>query len=470
MCGIIGISGLDNAAVSVAVGLHTLQHRGQEAAGIISFDGESFHEHRESGLAGRIYTPPVLDALPGSAAIGHVRYSTSGVKQHDAVLQARDAQPMASYFSFGALAIAHNGNITNEKKLRQELMTAGHLFQSEVDTEVALKLIGSSLGTMLLNRIQAALPLIEGAYSLVMLTQKNLVGVRDPLGIRPLVLGKLNGAFIFASETCALSALQADFIREVEPGEIVIVEDGNISSHRFAEPKPRKPCIFEYVYFSRPDSVSEEKNVYTVRKALGRELAKEAPVDVDMIVPIPDSGNPAALGFSEQSGIPFELAIVRNHYVGRVFIQPTQQERGKNVALKLSPNELLLKGKSVVLVDDSLVRGTTAKRVITRLKEIGVREVHLRITSPPWRHGCYYGIDEADPQRRVAKPRTTQAEIEAYVREITGATSVAYLSLNGMYRAVYGEARNPACPQACDACFTGDFPTALTDTFAGRVH
>jgi len=470
MCAIIGISGLDEAAVSVAVGLHALQHRGQEAAGIISFDGERLHEHRQTGLSGGIFTPAVLESLPGRAAIGHDRYSTSGVKQHDAVLQARDAQPMASFFAFGSLAIAHNGNLTNEKELRHGLMRAGHLFQSEVDTEVALKLIGSALGETLLDRMQTALLLLEGAYSLIMLTNRKLIGVRDPLGIRPLVLGRLNGAFVLSSETCALSALNATFVREVEPGEIVIVEDGDITSHRFTEVKPRRPCIFEYVYFSRPDSVSEEKDIYAVRKALGCELAKEAPADVDMIVPIPDSGNPAALGFSQQSGIPFELAIVRNHYVGRVFIQPTQQERGKNVALKLSPNERLLKGKSIVLVDDSLVRGTTAKRVITRLKEIGVREVHLRITSPPWRHGCYYGIDEADPQRRVAKPRTTQAEVEAYVREITGATSVAYLSLDGMYRAVYGTARNSACPQACDACFTGDFPTALTDTFAGRIH
>jgi len=470
MCGIIGIIGLEDAAVSAAVGLHALQHRGQEAAGIISFDGERFHEHRQMGLSGGIFTPAVLESLPGSAAIGHDRYSTSGVKQHDAVLQARDAQPMASFFAFGPLAIAHNGNLTNEKELRHELMRAGHLFQSEVDTEVALKLIGSALGETLLERMQTALLLLEGAYSLIMLTNGKLIGVRDPLGIRPLVLGRLNGAFILSSETCALSALNATFVREVEPGEIVIITEGQITSHRFAEKKPPRSCIFEYIYFSRPDSTSGNRNVYTVRKELGRELAKEAPADADMVCAIPDSGNPAALGFAEQSGIPFELAIVRNHYVGRVFIQPTQVERGKNVALKLSPNEYLLKGKRIVLVDDSLVRGTTAKRVIMRLKECGVKEVHLRLTSPPWRHGCYYGIDEADPERRVAKPRESQMEVEAYVKEITGATSVAYLSLDGMYRAIYGEARNNTRPQACDACFTRDFPTALTDAFGGRVH
>ena len=474
MCGVVGVSGIPEAAYLTAVGLHAVQHRGQEAAGIVSFDGEDFHEHREGGLAGRIFTKGVLQNLPGHAAIGHVRYSTSGVKQQDSILQARDAQPLVEIFPFGGLAIAHNGNLTNSDHLRHALMGAGHSFQSKVDTEVALKLIGSAVGAKLVDRLKMGLPMLEGAYAFLLLTKKKLIGVCDPYGIRPLVIGKMkSGAYVMASETCVLDALHAEYVSDVEAGTMVIVEDGKMETHRFADPRPVRKCIFEYVYFSRPDSTWGGKNVGEARERLGHELAREAFIDADIVVPIPDSGNHAALGYAEVSGIPFKLGIIRNHYVGRVFIQPTQEDRDSDVILKLSVNEAVVRGKRIVLIDDSLVRGTTAKRVIDRLKAAGATAVHLRITSPPWEHGCYYGIDEADVHRRVAKPHENSETVCSRVKEVTGADSVAYLSVNGMYRAVVGQERTSACPQACDACFTGSFPTSLTDLTGirgGHVH
>lgn len=482
MCGIIGIQGTPEAARLVAVGLHHLQHRGQEAAGIVSFHEGKPIDHREGGLAGRIFNKKVIKKLVGSSAIGHVRYSTSGVKHddEDEVKQARDAQPMWKDSSLGPVAIAHNGNLTNMQALRHELALAGHMFDTSkdadhemIDTEVALTLIGtainSTVGATLVACLRKTLPLLEGAYAFVLMTPTQMIGVCDPLGIRPLMLGRLGDTYILASETCAIDGLDAEYIRAVQPGEIVVIERDRISSHSFDERQCSRLCIFEYVYFSKPDSMLEGKSVMRIRKALGRELAREAPIDADIVVAIPDSGNYAALGFSEVSGIPFEFGIIRHHYIGRVFIQPPK-DRDRDISLKHSIVKEAVQGKRVVLVDDSLVRGTTAGRIVSRLKRAGAYEVHVRLSSPPWEHGCYYGIDEVDVHRRVAKPFEDTQSVCVHVREITGADSVAYLSIDGMYRAVHGEPRNNVCPQSCDACFTGDFPTTLTDECGGHAQ
>ncbi len=487
MCGIFGIIGAKDASYLTAVALHALQHRGQEAAGIVSFDVQhdpipfparkEFHEYRAGGLVNSIFTEDVRKSLVGHAAIGHVRYSTSGAKQEKPTLQARDAQPFVDVLPFGGLAIAHNGNLTNAKFLRHKLELKGHTFQTRkeetgevVDTEVALKLIGSAAAIGLIERLKVTLPLLEGAYAFVMLTKKKLIGICDPWAIRPLVLGRAGTAYMFASETCALTALGAQLIRSVEPGEIVVIEDGAVSSHRFAPIQKPRNCIFEQVYFSRPDSFVWGKNAHLTRMEDGRELARQAPVPADVVVDVPDSGKSAALGYARESGIPYDIGIVRNHYVGRTFIQKTQEERERDVELKHSIIEDVVRGQRVIMVDDSLVRGTTAKRLVARLFESGASEVHMRIASPPWRFGCHYGIDEADVNRRIAKPHESVEEVCRRVKEITKATSVAYLSVDGMYQAVHGETRNGACPQSCDACFTGSFPTPLTDIFGGHMH
>ena len=451
-CGIFGIWAADDAASFVALGLHALQHRGQEAAGITSFDGMHFHSHRAMGhVAGNFDRDDVMRKLAGRAAIGHVRYSTTG----ETAL--RNVQPLFADLAEGGFAVAHNGNLSNAMTLRKTLNRRGSIFQSTSDTEVIIHLVATSTYSTQLDRLTDALNQVEGAYALLVLTEQGLVACRDPLGIRPLVMGKLGHSTIFASETVALDVIGAKFVREVEPGEMILVNDDGLRSFKpFAKASPR-PCIFEHVYFSRPDSIIEGSSVYEVRKNIGAELAREAPVDADYVVPVPDSGVPAALGFSQESGIPFELGIIRSHYVGRTFIQPSQDVRNLGVKLKHNANSALIEGKRVVLVDDSIVRGTTSVKIVQMMRDAGAREVHMRIASPPTKHSCFYGVDT--PER--AKLLAAQMSVEA-MRDYINADSLAFISIDGLYRAL-GDSRDPAAPQRCDACFTGDYPTTLTD-------
>ena len=451
-CGIFGIWGAENAASFVALGLHALQHRGQEAAGITSFDGANFHSHRAMGhVAGNFDREDVMRLLSGRTAIGHVRYSTTG----ETAL--RNVQPLFGDLAQGGFAVAHNGNLSNAMKLRRTLNRRGSIFQSTSDTEVIIHLVATSGHGSTLERLTEALRQVEGAYSLLVLTEEGMVACRDPLGIRPLVMGKLNEATIFASETVALDVIGATYIRDVEPGELVVVNETGIRSFRPMAKVPARPCIFEHVYFSRPDSVAEGKSVYEVRKNIGAELAKEAPVEADYVVPVPDSGVPAAIGFSQASAIPFELGIIRSHYVGRTFIQPTDGIRHLGVKLKHNANSALIDGKTIVLIDDSIVRGTTSLKIVQMMRDAGAREVHMRIASPPTRHSCFYGVDT--PER--AKLLAAQMSVEA-MADYINADSLAFISIDGLYRAL-GTERDHGQPQRCDACFTGDYPTMLTD-------
>jgi len=451
-CGVFGIWGADNAAGFVALGLHALQHRGQEAAGITSFDGKHFHSHRAMGhVAGNFDRDDVIRRLAGRAAIGHVRYSTTG----EAAL--RNVQPLFAELSEGGFAVAHNGNLSNAMKLRRTLNRRGSIFQSTSDTEVVIHLVATSERDAVLDRLTDALKQVEGAYSLVVLTNEGLVGCRDPLGVRPLVMGKLGEATVFASETVALDVIGASYLRDVEPGELILVNDAGIRSFRPFEKLAPRPCIFEHVYFSRPDSIAEGMSVYEVRKNIGAELAREAPVEVDYVVPVPDSGVPAAIGYAQASGIPFELGIIRSHYVGRTFIQPSQDIRLQGVKLKHNANSALIDGKSIVLIDDSIVRGTTSVKLVQMMRDAGAREVHMRIASPPTRHSCFYGVDT--PER--AKLLAAQMNVEQ-MRDYINADSLAFISIGGLYRAL-GQERDMAQPQRCDACFTGAYPTTLTD-------
>ena len=452
-CGVFGIWGADTAAAVVALGLHALQHRGQEAAGITSFDGRAFHSHRAMGhVAGNFDKDGVIRALAGRAAVGHVRYSTTG----ETAL--RNVQPLFAELSTGGFAVAHNGNISNAMRLRRELNARGSIFQSTSDTEVLIHLVATSSFRGLLDRFIDALKQVEGAYSLVCLTAEGMIACRDPLGIRPLVMGRLGDAYIFASETVALDVVGATYIRSVEPGELIIISQRGVESHRpFAPMRPR-PCIFEHIYFSRPDSILDGASVYSVRKAIGAELARENPVEADYVVPVPDSGVPAAIGYAQESGIPFELGIIRSHYVGRTFIQPGDQVRHLGVKLKHNANSALIQGKKLVLVDDSIVRGTTSLKIVQMLREAGAREVHMRIASPPTRHGCFYGVDTPERAKLLAAQMSVP-EMNDYIK----ADSLAFISLDGLYRAVGEEARDDAQPQHCDACFSGDYPTRLTD-------
>ena len=451
-CGIFGIWGADHASSFVALGLHALQHRGQEAVGITSFDGGQFHSHRAMGhVAGNFDRDETMRKLAGRSAIGHVRYSTTG----ETAL--RNVQPLFAELSDGGFAVAHNGNLSNALKLRRTLNRRGSIFQSTSDTEVIIHLVATSDKATKLDQLVDALKQVEGAYSLVVLTDDGLIACRDPLGIRPLVMGKLGEATIFASETVALDVIGATFIRDVEPGELVIVNDGGIRSFRPFEQVEPRPCIFEHVYFSRPDSIAEGVSVYEVRKNIGAELSRESPVEADFVVPVPDSGVPAALGFSQASGIPFELGIIRSHYVGRTFIQPNQAVRLQGVKLKHNANSALIDGKNIVLVDDSIVRGTTSVKLVQMMRDAGAREVHMRIASPPTRHSCFYGVDT--PER--AKLLAAQMSVEQ-MRDYINADSLAFISIDGLYRAL-GDERDAAQPQRCDACFTGAYPTTLTD-------
>ena len=452
-CGIFGVSGMDGAAAAVALGLHALQHRGQEAAGITSFDGHQFHTHRAMGhVAGNFDRDEVIRALHGNVACGHVRYSTTG----ETAL--RNVQPLYAELASGGFAIAHNGNISNAMRLRRDLIRRGAIFQSTSDTEVIIHLVATSQFRTLIDRFIDALKQVEGAYSLIVMTPEGMIACRDPLGIRPLVMGKLDDTIVFASETVALDVVGADYVRDVEPGELVIVKGGEISSHKPFAPVGPRPCIFEYVYFSRPDSISNDRSVYSVRKAIGAQLAIEMPVDADLVVPVPDSGVPAAIGYAQQSGIPFELGIIRSHYVGRTFIQPGDKVRHLGVKLKHNANRELIKGKRVVLIDDSIVRGTTSLKIVQMMREAGAAEVHMRIASPPTRHSCFYGVDT--PER--AKLLAAKLDVGG-MTDFIHADSLAFISIDGLYKALGEAHRADIHPKYCDACFTGEYPTTLTD-------
>ncbi|MDE3060078.1 MAG: amidophosphoribosyltransferase [Pseudomonadota bacterium] len=452
-CGVFGIFGHSEASAHVALGLHALQHRGQEAAGIVSFDGQHFYTHRALGLVGDNFnSAEVIGKLRGHIAVGHNRYSTTG----DTLL--RNVQPLYGDFSFGGMAVAHNGNLTNAMTLRKQLIDIGCLFQSTSDTEVIIHLIALSKQSSVEDRLFDALLRIEGAYSLVVMSNDMLIGVRDPLGVRPLVMGRLGDATILASETCALDIVGAEYVRDVEPGEIVIVTSEGIRSLKPFPRAQKRFCIFEYVYFSRPDSVSEGYNVYEVRERIGMQLAREAPVAADVVVPVPDSGIPGALGYARESKIPFELGIIRNHYVGRTFIEPSDHVRHLGVKLKHNGNRAVLENKRVILVDDSIVRGTTSKKIVNMVREAGAKEVHMRIASPPTTHSCFYGVDTPTRDQLLAARHDV-----ATMASLIGVDSLAFISLDGMYRAVNGMSRNNAAPQFCDACFSGDYPIPLTD-------
>ncbi|MEP6786245.1 MAG: amidophosphoribosyltransferase [Sphingomonadales bacterium] len=454
-CGVFGVYGAESGsgAALVALGLHALQHRGQEAAGITSFDGHQFHTHRAMGhVAGNFDRDDIIRALPGNIACGHVRYATTG----ETAL--RNVQPLYADLAAGGFAVAHNGNISNAMALRRDLVRRGSIFQSTSDTEVIIHLVATSTYRTLLDKFIDALRTVEGAYSLVCMTTEGMIACRDPLGIRPLVMGELNGATIFASETVALDVCGATYIRAVEPGELVIVSASGVRSVKPFPATFARPCIFEHVYFSRPDSIVDDKSVYDVRKAIGAQLAIENPVEADLVVPVPDSGTPAAIGYAQQSGIPFELGIIRSHYVGRTFIQPGDQVRHLGVKLKHNANRALIKGKRVVLVDDSIVRGTTSLKIVQMMRDAGASEVHLRIASPPTRHSCYYGVDTPERTKLLAHKLDVGG-----MQDFIHADSLGFISIDGLYKALGESRRADIRPQYCDACFTGDYPTRLTD-------
>ena len=458
-CGVFGVYGHPDSAALVALGLHALQHRGQEATGIVAYDGEQFNAHRGTGqVSDNFSSKEVIERLRGHAAIGHVRYATTGE------VAMRNVQPLFADFEFGGLAICHNGNLTNSYRLRQRLVHRGSLFQSTSDTEVIIHLIATSLKETVVDRLIDALRQIQGAYSLAALSQDAIIGVRDPLGVRPLVLGRLGEAWILASETCALDIIGADFVRDIEPGEIVIIGPGGIKTLLPFGMQDCRFCVFEHIYFARPDSVVEGVSVYEARKRIGRELARESHVDADIVVPVPDLGVPAALGYSRESGIPFELGIIRNHYVGRTFIEPTDQIRHLGVRLKHNASRANLSGKRVILVDDSIVRGTTSIKIVEMVRRAGAREVHMRISSPPTTYPCFYGI--ATPARdELLAARYDVAKMAEYI----GVDSLAFLSIDGLYRAMGEPRRDPLAPRFCDACFTGDYPIPLVDAEDGKV-
>jgi amidophosphoribosyltransferase len=455
-CGVFGIFGHPDAAAITALGLHALQHRGQEAAGIVSFDGTRFHSERRLGLVGDAFSRrEVIDRLPGNAAVGHVRYSTTG----ETIL--RNVQPLFAELNAGGFAIGHNGNLTNGLTLRRQLVREGAMMQSTTDTEVILHLVARSTRNRFVDRFIEGLRLLEGSYAFVGLTNKKLVGARDPLGIRPLVLGKLDGCPILASETCALDIIGAQYVRDVENGEVLVFDEDGAHSHKPFPPTAPRPCIFEYIYFSRPDSIIGGRSVYDVRKTCGAELAREAPARADVVVPVPDSGVPAAIGYAQASGIPYELGIIRNHYVGRTFIEPTQQIRQLGVRLKHSANRAVVNGKRIVLIDDSIVRGTTSVKIVQMMRDAGAGEVHFRIASPPITHPDYYGIDTPEQDKLLAATHDLEG-----MRKFIGADSLAFLSVDGIYRAMGEKGRDLVRPQFTDHCFTGEYPTPLTDRTA----
>lgn len=458
-CGIFGAIGMADASSFVALGLHALQHRGQEAGGIVTHDPEhGFNSaHRFGYVRDNFTKADVMATLPGALAIGHVRYSTAGSKANTAI---RDVQPFFGEFSMGGCAIAHNGNITNAAALRRELTERGSIFQSSSDSECIIHLMARSIQRNIPERMKDALRRIEGAFSVIAMTRTKLIGVRDPLGVRPLVMGRVgDDGYVLASETCALDIIGAEFIREVEPGEMVVISRDKVESSRPFGPSTGRFCIFEHVYFSRPDSIIGGRSVYETRRQIGVELAREAPIEADLVCPVPDSGTPAAIGFAQESGIPYGMGIIRNQYMGRTFIEPTEQIRNMGVRLKLNVNRSLIAGKRVVLVDDSVVRGTTSRKIKDMILDAGAAEVHFRIASPPTAWPCFYGVDTPDREKLLAAQMSPDE-----MRDWIGVDSLAFVSLDGLYRAV-GEAggRNAKCPQYCDACFSGDYPVAPFD-------
>jgi amidophosphoribosyltransferase len=457
-CGVFGIYGHKDAAAHAALGLHALQHRGQEAAGIVSCDGRQFHSHRGLGLVGDNFgSEAVINKLRGNHAIGHTRYATTG----DTIL--RNVQPLYADFEFGGFAVGHNGNLTNALALRQQLVKRGCIFQSTTDSEVIIHLMALAEGD-LVERLITALRQMEGAYSFVAVARNRIIGVRDPLGVRPLVLGTLDGAHILCSETCALDIIGATYVREVAPGELIVLDAEGIHSFRpFPSAAPR-PCIFEYIYFARPDSIMEGISVYEARQRIGAELARESHVPADVVVPVPDSGVPAAIGYAAEAKLPFELGIIRNHYVGRTFIEPTDQIRHLGVKLKHNANRAMLEGKRVILVDDSIVRGTTSKKIVEMVRQAGATQVHMRISSPPTGHPCFYGIDTPERSELLAH----KLDVAGMARFI-GVDSLAFISVDGLYRAMGKHGRDKDGPAYCDACFTGEYPTRLTDREGGGV-
>jgi amidophosphoribosyltransferase len=452
-CGVFGVWNAPDAAAITALGLHALQHRGQEACGIAAFDGHRFHTERHMGHVGDAFAGAGLtERLPGAAAIGHTRYATAGASV------IRNVQPMFADIEAGGIAIAHNGNLTNFLALRHRLVAEGSIFQSTSDSEVILHLVARSRKGRVVDRFIDALSQIEGGYALVALTNTRLIGARDPLGIRPLVLGELEGRYVLASETCALDTIGARFVRDVEHGEVVVISDGGVESLRPFPAAVARPCLFEYVYFSRPDSVVNGRSVYEVRKRMGARLAEETGVSADVVVPVPDSGLPAALGYAQASGLPFEMGIIRSHYMGRTFIQPTQGVRELGVRMKHSPNRAVLAGKRVVLIDDSIVRGTTSVKIVRMVREAGASEVHLRSASPPIRWPDFYGIDMPDREKLLAATKTL-----VEMRELLEVDSLGFLSVEGLYWAMGAGPRNAQAPQFTDHYFTGDYPTRLLD-------
>ena len=460
-CGVFGVTGVTDAAQFVALGLHALQHRGQEAGGIVTHDAETgFNQARRMGYVRDNFTSrDVMESLPGPIGIGHVRYSTAGQKGQTAI---RDVQPFFGETSMGGVAIAHNGNLTNAHTLRTELVAQGAIFHSTSDTETIIHLTARSAKARIVDKLIDALCQVQGAYSLVALTSKKLIGVRDPNGVRPLVMGQLDGAYIFASETCALDIIGAEYIRDVKPGEMVVVDKDGVQTHFPFKAQQSRFCVFEYIYFARPDSTLEGRNVYEARKNIGAVLAEESPVDADMVIPVPDSGVPAALGFANAAKIPFELGIIRNHYVGRTFIEPSDSIRHLGVRLKHNPNRAKLKGQRVILVDDSIVRGTTSKKIVAMVRDAGATEVHFRVSSPPTTHSCFYGVDTPNTDELLAH----KMDVEQ-MRRFIGADSLAFISMNGLYRAMEKPERNAKAPGFCDACFSGDYPISLTDISGG---
>jgi len=455
-CGVFGIYGHKDAAAHAALGLHALQHRGQEAAGIVTCDGRQFHSHRGLGLVGDIFgSETVMGRLRGNHAIGHTRYATTG----DTIL--RNVQPLYADFEFGGFAVGHNGNLTNARALRHSLVKRGCIFQSTTDSEVIIHLMALAEGD-LVERLITALRQMEGAYSFVAVARNRIIGVRDPLGVRPLVLGKIDNTHILCSETCALDIIGADYVRDIEPGELVVLDDNGVHSFHPFPQAPKRSCIFEYIYFARPDSIMEGTSVYQARQRIGAELARESHVAADVVVPVPDSGVPAAIGYAAEAKLPFELGIIRNHYVGRTFIEPTDHIRHLGVKLKHNANRSMLEGKRVILVDDSIVRGTTSKKIVEMVRQAGAAEVHMRISSPPTSHPCFYGIDTPERGELLAHKLDLKG-----MAGFIGVDSLAFISVDGLYRAMGQNGRDTKGPKYCDACFTGDYPTRLTDNETG---
>ncbi len=452
-CGVFGVFGTEDASAITALGLHALQHRGQEACGIAAFDGQRFHTERHMGHVGEAFGgSDLVQRLPGTAAIGHTRYSTAGGSF------IRNVQPLFADLQAGGVALAHNGNLTNFLHLRERLVSDGAIFQSTSDSEVILHLLARSRKAKFVDRFIDAIQQLEGGYALVALTHKKLIGVRDPLGIRPLVLGELNGKSVLASETAALDMIGAKFVRDIENGEMVVISEKGIQSLRPFPTQKARPCVFEYVYFARPDSVVDGRSVYEVRKRMGRRLAQDSAIEADVVVPVPDSGVPAALGYAQESGIPYELGIIRSHFVGRTFIQPTQGVRELGVRMKHSPNRAVLEGKRVVLIDDSIVRGTTSLKIVRMVREAGAKEVHLRSASPPILWPDFYGIDMPSRDQLMAATKTMEEMVK-----LLEVDSLGFLSIDGLYWALEAGARDPLNPQFTDHYFTGEYPTRLLD-------